>query len=69
MFERATRECSTSPTIATCTPSTRAERLADGVEVEQALRRVLMLAVAGVDDRRARVARGERRRARSAGGG
>ena len=23
MLERATRECSTSPTIATCTPSTR----------------------------------------------
>ena len=36
MFERATRECSTSPTIATCRPVQPAERLAHRVEVEQA---------------------------------
>ena len=40
-----------------------AERLAHRVEVEQALRRVLVLAVAGVDDRGAGVAGGQRRRA------
>ena len=50
MFERATREWRTSPTIATCRPSMPAELLADRVEVEQRLRRVLVLAVARVDD-------------------
>ena len=77
MFERATRECSTSPTIATCRPSSWPSRLADRVEVEQRLRRVLVLAVAGVDDRARvyrvtkrggadlRVADHERRRART----
>ena len=69
MFERATRECRTSPTIATCTPSMPAELLVDRVEVEQRLGRVLVLAVAGVDDVRVGVARDELRARRSAGGG
>ena len=41
----------------------RAERLAHREEVEQRLRRMLVLAVAGVHDRRVRVARDELRRA------
>ena len=51
MFERATRECRTSPTIQIFAPSSDAEPLAQRVDVEQRLRRVLVLAVAGVDDR------------------
>ena len=61
--ERATRECRTSPTIATCRPVEPAERLAHRVEVEQRLGRVLVLAVAGVDDVRARRLGDELRRA------
>ena len=49
-FDRATRLLAMSPTIATFSPSTLPEPLADRVEVEQALRRVLVGAVAGVDD-------------------
>ena len=61
--ERATRLWRTSPTIATCSPSSASERLAHREEVEQRLGRVLVLAVAGVHDGRARVARDELRRA------
>ena len=50
MSERATRLWRTSPTIATWSPSSAAERLAHREEVEQRLGRVLVLAVAGVDD-------------------
>ena len=56
MFERATREWRTSPTIATWSPSIAAELLLDRVEVEERLGRMLVLAVAGVDDVRRRVA-------------
>ena len=63
MFERATRECSTSPTIATCSPSTGPTCCCDRVQVEQRLRRVLVLAVAGVDHVRARDPGDEIRRA------
>ena len=48
--ERATREWRTSPTIATWSPSSRPSSSLERVEVEQRLRRVLVLAVAGVDD-------------------
>ena len=48
--ERATRECSTSPTMATVSCGEVALVVADGVHVEQALRRVGMAAVAGIDD-------------------
>ena len=51
MFERATRECRTSPTIQIDAPSSAPSALAQRVDVEQRLRRVLVLAVAGVDDR------------------
>ena len=57
MFERATRECRTSPTIQMLEAVERAEAPAQRVDVEQRLRRVLVLAVAGVDDRRRRPAR------------
>ena len=63
MHERATRECSTSPTIQIRAPVDRAEARAQGVAVEQRLRRVLVLAVAGVDDRGVRPAREQARRA------
>ena len=49
MSERATRECSTSPTIQMLHAVERAEAAAQRVDVEQRLRRVLVLAVAGVD--------------------
>ena len=61
--ERATRECSTSPTMATCRPSSLSERLAHRVEVEERLRRVLMLSVARVHDVRVGEPRHELRRA------
>ena len=61
--DRATREWRTSPTIATWTPVEPAERLADREQVEQRLRRVLVLAVAGVDDVRPVASRDELRRA------
>ncbi len=51
MFERATREWATSPTIQIDAPSIPPRRLAQRVDVEQRLGRVLVLAVAGVDDR------------------
>ena len=56
MLERATRECSTSPTIQMLRAVERPEAAAQRVEVEQRLGRVLVLAVAGVDDRRVRPA-------------
>ena len=56
MFERATRECAMSPTIQIERAVDAAERCAQRVDVEQRLRRVLVLAVAGVDDRGARPA-------------
>ena len=49
MFERATREWSTSPTIQMFAPSSDAEAAAQREDVEQRLGRVLVLAVAGVD--------------------
>ncbi len=51
-FERSTRLCSRSPTMATFSPSMRCLVLADRERVEQRLRRVLVHAVAGVDDAR-----------------
>ena len=62
-FERSTRLCSRSPTIATFRPARRPLVLADGEGVEQRLRRVLVHAVAGVDDRRPADARQQVRRA------
>ena len=59
MFERATREWATSPTIQIEAPSIVAEAAAQRVDVEQRLGRVLVLAVAGVDDRGAAPARDE----------
>ena len=50
MFERATREWAMSPQIATVSPANPALVAADGQRVEQRLRRVLVRAVAGVDD-------------------
>ena len=50
MLLRATRLWAMSPTRPTVSPATRPEPLADGEDVEQALRRVLVGAVAGVDD-------------------
>ena len=50
MSERATRECRMSPTIQIFSAVERAEALAQRVDVEQRLRGVLVLAVAGVDD-------------------
>ena len=61
MFERATRECRTSPTIQMLQAVERAEPLAQRVDVEQRLGRVLVLAVAGVDDRGRAPARDELR--------
>ena len=52
MFERSTRLCSRSPTMATFRPCEAPLVLADREGVEQRLRRVLVHAVAGVDDRR-----------------
>ena len=54
MSERATREWSTSPTIATWSPSSRRRAPRDRVEVEQRLGRMLVLPVARVDDVRVR---------------
>ena len=51
MFERATRLCRMSPQIATSRPSEPALAAADGQRVEQRLGRMLVAAVAGVDDR------------------
>ena len=62
MSERATRLWRTSPTIATCEALQMPEGVPHREEVEERLRRVLALAVAGVDDRRAGVACGELRR-------
>ena len=68
MFERATRECAMSPTIATSSPSSVALVPADRRGVEQRLRRVLVLAVAGVDHGAARrLARASRPRRRTSG--
>ena len=50
MFERATRLCMMSPQIATSRPLQAAASSSDGERVEQRLGRVLVLAVAGVDD-------------------
>ena len=50
MFERATRLCMMSPQIATSRPSQAAASSSDGERVEQRLGRMLVLAVAGVDD-------------------
>ncbi len=61
MFERATRECATSPTIQIDAPSMRAQAAAQRVDVEQRLRRVLVLAVARVHDRGAAPSRDELR--------
>ena len=49
MSERATRECTMSPTMATVRLREVALEVADRVHVEQPLRRVRMAAVAGVD--------------------
>ena len=51
MFERTTRECAMSPMIDTLTPGQPPEALADGEGVEESLGRMLVRAVAGVDDR------------------
>ena len=64
MFERATRECRTSPQIATDQPLDAALVAADRQRVEQRLRRMFMGAVAGVDDRAIDLARQQMRRAR-----
>ena len=48
MSERATRECTMSPTMATVR-FVKSLVVADGVHVQQALRRVRVAAVAGVD--------------------
>ncbi len=67
MTLRATLLCSTSPTMATRRSGESveaAERLAEGVEVEEGLGRVLAAAVAGVDHRSRGVAGGEGRRSR-----
>ena len=61
-FERSTRLCSRSPMIATFRPARRSLCSADREGVEQRLRRVLVHAVAGVDDAR-------RGRSATAGGG
>ena len=60
MFERATRECSRSPQIATVRPGDAALAAADRQAVEQGLRRVLVAAVAGVDDGAADLTRQQR---------
>ena len=49
-FERATRECTTSPTIATVRLQRAAQRLAQRERVEQRLGRMGMRPVTGVDD-------------------
>jgi len=50
MLERATRLCNTSPQIATVRPPSRVLAAADRQSVEQGLGRVLVTAVAGIDD-------------------
>ena len=50
MFERATRLCRMSPQIATSEPAELALAAADRQRVEQRLGRVLVAAVAGIDD-------------------
>jgi hypothetical protein len=62
-FERATRECARSPTIATSRAVDRALGPAHRRGVEQRLGRVLVLAVAGVDHRAAQRLGQEVRRA------
>ena len=49
IFERATRLKRMSPTIATCKSGDRAFLFADGVKIEQRLRRMFVRAIAGVD--------------------
>ena len=66
MFDRATRECSTSPTMQTLRPSSSLEVIAQREHVEQTLRRMLVRAVAGVDDVRLDALGEELRRARRA---
>ncbi len=63
MLERATRECSTSPQIATVRPCEAALAPPDRQRVEQRLGRVLVRAVAGVDHRRIDLLRQQGRRA------
>ena len=50
MLERATRECRTSPQIATIEALESALVAADGEGIEQRLGWMLMLAVTGIDD-------------------
>ena len=59
MLERATRECRTSPQMATIRPLDPALVAADGQRVEQRLGRVLVRAVAGIDHRTVDLARQE----------
>ena len=63
MSDRATRECSTSPTIGYVEAFESPERLAHGEEVEERLCRMLVLAVSGVDDVGVRRSRDEIRSA------
>ncbi len=69
MFERATRECSDVADDGDMQAPDAAQLAAHRVEVEQALRRMLVLAVAGVDDVGVGVPRDQRRERRSARGG
>ena len=66
MFERATRECSTSPQMQTLQALERPEVVAQREQVEQPLRRMLVRAVAGVDHVRLDALGEELRRARRA---
>ena len=66
MFERATRECSTSPQMQTLRPSSLLEVVAQREQVEQSLRRMLVRPVARVDDVRLDALGEELRRARRA---
>ncbi len=65
MFDRATRLCAMSPMIATRRPSSVGAVVQNRQRVEQRLRRMLVRAVAGVDDRCRQIARQKMRRARS----
>ena len=69
MFERTTRECAMSPDDRDAQALEPPEALADRQRVEQRLRRVLVRAVARVDDARLEVAREEVRHARASRGG
>ena len=69
MFERAdARLCSMSPTMATVKPLEAPCGAGDREGVEQRLRRVLVRAVAGVDDAGLQLAGQQVRHARRAGG-